>query len=207
MKQAKKIFIICAVVSATALCTYSLVSSLSKLENSALADPAAKTDVKISVAESGSYQVGRKYSVSWDSDCRGGEAMVWLATASSSSANIGILVPLATFSAANFGDQGKDDRIFFDDPWKFNLSHNSNKGKIIFTMPSSLSLSKNLFSSSEGVFYIYTLADGRFALHKIVKEPVQMSVMSSNYYLRVDIKGKNGCVATGYSQKIGVTNK
>ncbi|MDD4902120.1 MAG: hypothetical protein PHE24_03210 [Patescibacteria group bacterium] len=200
--QPKKIFIVCAIATAVVLCAYSLISSIAESEKSALAQ-AKNVTVQI---KTGNYQIGKKYSVSWDSDCRAGEAMVWLATASSSKANIGILVPLANFSAANFGDQGKDARIFFNDPWKFNLSHNANRGKLSWTVPTSLALSKSLFKSEQGVFYLYTLADGRFALHKIVKEPVRMPVMPEKYYLRVDIKGKNGCTATGYSAKINVIN-
>lgn len=204
IKLDKKIFIIGAIITAAALCVYSFLFSLSESKRLAQADPEVKVNVSIAVAGSGNYVIGKKYSVSWDSDCRGGEVMAWLATASSSDANVGILVPLTNFSATDFGDKGKDDRIFSDDIWKVNLSHNANKGKLSWTVPAQLSLAKSLFSGTEGVYYIYTLADGRFALHKIVKEPVQMPVFPDNYYLRVDIKGKNGCTATGYSKEIKV---
>lgn len=204
LSQGKKIFLTGAIITLIVLCAYSVFSFLEKEDKSALASPTAKTNVKVSIKEADNCQVGKKYSVSWDSECRGGEVNVWLATASTSKANIGILVPLTGFSAADFGEKGDDSRIFFDDCWKFNLSHNANKGKISFTMPSSLNLPKKFFKSDQGVFYAYIIPDGRFALHKIVKEPVMMQVMPGNYYLRVDIKGKNGCVATGFSQKITI---
>jgi hypothetical protein len=206
MNTSKKIFIACAIVSAVILSACSLFFSWEESEKSVLASP-VKKPVNVTVSPSNNYQIGQKYSISWDSDCRGGEAIAWLSTASSSDSSMGILVPLVSFSAAPFGDQGQDDRIFFADPWKFDLSHNANKGKLIWTVPASLNLPQTFFKGKEGVYYIYTLADGRFALHKIVKEPVQMSVMPSNYYLRIDIKGKNGCTATGYSGKINIVNK
>jgi hypothetical protein len=205
MNTGKKIFIACAIISAIILCACSLFFSWEESENSALAS--AKKTVNVKVSSSDNYQIGHKYSVSWDSDCRGGEAIVWLSTAPSSSSTMGILVPLVNFSAAPFGDQGQDDRIFFTDPWQFDLSHNTNQGKLSWTVPTALNLPQTFFKGKEGVYYIYTLADGRFALHKIVKEPVQMSVMSSSYYLRVDIKGKNGCTATGYSSKISIVSR
>jgi hypothetical protein len=201
----KKIFIACAIITAAALCAYSLFLSLSASEKMA---EASSTIKKITIQPAaGSYQIGQKYALSWDSDCRGGEVMVWLSTASSSKANIGILVPLLNFSAVNFGDKGKDDRIFFPDPWKFITSQNVNNGKTNWIVPAQLNLAKSLFKSDEGVFYIYALADGRIALHKIVEQPVQMPVMPDNYYLRIDIKGKNGCTATGYSAKINIVAK
>lgn len=206
LSQGKKIFIAGATITLILLCAYSVFSFLEKTDKLASASPAAKKSVNVQVAGDGNCQIGKKYSVSWDSDCRGGEVNVWLSTASSGKASIGILVPLTGFSAADFGESGNDSRIFFDDFWKYNLSHNSNKGKINFTVPAALYLSKNLFKSEQGVFYAYTLPDGRFVFHKIVKEPITMQVMPDNYYLRVDIKGKNGCVATGFSQKIKIRN-
>jgi hypothetical protein len=200
----RKIFIAGAVITALILCACSIFISLSDSERSALASPAAKNiNVKV---KSGNFQIGQKYSVSWDSLCRGGQAMVWLSTASSSQSEIGILVPLANFSAADFGSDSKDDRIFFDDPWKFITSNNANKGKLTWTVPDFLCLSKSFFGSDKGSFYIYTLADGRIVLHRIVQQPVQMPVFPDNYYLRVDIKGKNGCEATGYSSAISIVN-
>jgi hypothetical protein len=206
LSHSKKIFIIGAIICVILLCIYSIFSYFEEVEISALASPATIKSVAVKLAGSGQCQVGQKYTVSWDSDCRGGEAMVWLSTASSSKNSIGILVPLTSLSADNFGEKDSDARLFFDDCWKFNLSHTGNKGKLSFTMPSALNLSKDLFNSDQGVFYVYTV-DGRFALHKIVKEQVMMQVMPANYYLRIDIKGKNGCVATGFSQKIKVDNK
>jgi hypothetical protein len=38
----------------------------------------------------------------------------------------------------------------------------------------------------------------------MVKNQAQMPILPTTYYLRVDIKGKNGCVATGYSPAINV---
>lgn len=206
LSQGKKIFIAGGIITVIILCAYSVFSSLDKEDDPAMASQAAPKSINVKVAGDGNCQVGKKYSISWNSDCRGGEAMVWLSTASTSKSNIGILVPLTNFSAANFGTDDSDSRIFFPDPWKFNLSHNINKGKVSFTMPSALYLSKNLFKSAQGVFYAYAVPDGRFALHKIVKEQVMMPVLSDQYYLRVDIKGKNGCLATGFSQKIQVYN-
>jgi hypothetical protein len=201
----RKIFIVCAAISVLALCVCSLFFSWRESEKSAEASFAQKT-VKITIPAKNTYEVGQKYSVSWSSDCRGGEAIVWLSSASSSTSSIGILVPLANFSASNFGSDSSDDRIFFNSPWDFDLSHNANKGKFSWTIPSSLDIPQADFSSQNGVYYIYTLADGRIALHKIIKEPVKISVMKGKYYLRVDIKGKNGCTATGYSQAINVIN-
>jgi len=202
LSQGKQIFVAIAAVSVVALSVCSFFISLAKVKESAQASPAV-----IVQTGSGDYQVGHKYSASWSSDCRGGEAMLWLSTVSSSKASIGIMVPLANFSAADFGDKVKNTRIFFNDPWQFILSHNANKGKLNWTMPAALNLPQSFFSSNQGVYYIYSLADGRMALHKIVQEPVQMQVMPGEYYLRVDIKGKNGCTATGYSQAIQITNK
>jgi hypothetical protein len=202
LNQGKKIFIASAVITVVALSACSFFFSLKKIEESAQASPAVVVQ-----ANSGDYQISHKYSFSWSSDCRGGEAAVWLTTASSSKANIGIMVPLTNFSAADFGDKDKDTRIFFDDIWKINLSRNANKGKISWTVPAALNLPRKYFGSGEGVYYLYSLTDGRIALHKIVKEPVQMPVMPGNYYLRVDIKGKSGCLATGYSQAISIINK
>lgn len=206
LSQGKKIFVLGATITLIALCVYSVFASLEMDDKSALASPTVKAGVNVLVKDDANYQVGKKYALSWDSDCRGGEVNVWLSTASSSKTNIGILVPLTGFSAANFGEKDSDSRIFFSDPWKFNLSHNNNKGKVSFVMPSSLNLPKNFFKSDQGVFYTYITPDGRFALHKIVKEPVMMQVLPGNYYLRVDIKGKNGCLATGFSQKLLVSN-
>ncbi len=203
LNQHKKIFIICAAVTVLGLCAYTFFVALRESGISALASSTIK-NVSIKLPANTSYQVGQKYSLSWSSDCRGGTVMVWLSTASSSKANIGILVPLASFSAADFGTKSQDDRIFFNDPWKFILSQNANKGKITWTVPQKLSLDKSLFGGSVGVYYIYSLADGRYALHKIVEQLVEMSVMPDNYYLRVDIKGKNGCEATGYSSAIKI---
>lgn len=204
LSQGKKIFITGAIITLIVLCVYSVFSSLEKEDKSALASPTVKKSVNVSIKGGTDCQVGQKYSVSWDSECRGGEVNVWLATASTSKSSISILVPLTAFSAADFGRKGNDSRIFFDDCWEFNLKHNANKGKINFIMPSALNLSRNFFKSGQGVFYTYVIPNGRFALHKIVKEPVMMPVMTGNYYLRVDIKGKNGCVATGFSQKLKV---
>jgi hypothetical protein len=204
LSQGKKIFLTGAIITLIVLCAYSVFSFLEKEDKSALASPTVKKSVNVVIKGKADCQVGQKYSVSWDSECRGGEVNVWLATASTSKSNIGILVPLTNFSAADFGEKGDDSRIFFDDCWKFNLSHNANKGKINFIMPSALNLPKKFFKSDQGVFYAYIIPDGRFALHKIVKEPVMMQVMPGNYYLRVDIKGKNGCVATGFSQKLKI---
>jgi hypothetical protein len=206
LSQGKKIFIAGATITLVTLCVYSVFSFLGREEKSALALSTAPKNVKVSVQGSLDCQVGKKYSVFWDSECRGGEVDVWLATASTSQSSIGILVPLTGFSAANFGEKDSDSRIFFSDPWKFNLSHNSNKGKASFIMPSALNLPRDFFKSDSGVFYAYIIPDGRFALHKIIKEPVMMRVMPGNYYLRVDIKGKNGCMATGYSQAIKIIN-
>jgi hypothetical protein len=203
LNQGKKIFIACAAATIIILCAYSLFTLFKQSEMSADASPSG---VKISSvqAKGMSYRAGNKYSLSWDSDCHGGNAMVWLSTASSSSADIGILVPLTPFSAASFEVSGQDNRVFFSDIWKTNLTKNANKGKFIWTVPGELDIPKTFFAGKQGVYYIYSLEDGQIALHNIVKQQVKMPTMPDTYYLRVDIKGKNGCTAVGYSQPINI---
>jgi hypothetical protein len=206
LNKEKKIFISCAVISMVILCAFSLFLSFKENNESAQASPAPVKN--ISVKEVGdNCSVGGKYSVSWSSDCRGGNVMVWLSDASSSKSGIDILVPLTNFSASDFGATGADARSFFTDIWKINLSSTANKGKFTWTVPNNLYLSGLSFNNGAGIYYIYALPDGRTVVQKMVKDQAQMPVMATTYYLRVDIQGKNGCVATGYSQPFRIVDK
>jgi hypothetical protein len=203
LNREKKVFITCAIITAIILSAISLCLLFRESEELAEASLPAIKNVNVKIA-GGNYAVGGKYSLAWDSDCRGGSAMVWLASASSSKAFMNILVPLTKFSAADFGLPGADAKIFFNDIWKINLSQTPNSGKLNGTIPNNLYLDKSFFNGGEGIYYLYTLSDGRIALQKMVKNQAQMPILPTTYYLRVDIKGKNGCVATGYSQPISI---
>jgi hypothetical protein len=203
LDKGKKVFITCAIVTMVILSAISLCLLFRKNDELAEASLPAIKNVNVKIA-GGNYDVGGKYSVVWDSDCRGGSAMVWLSSASSSKAFMNILVPLTKFSAADFGAPDADARIFFNDIWKINLSQTANNGKLSGTIPSNLYLDKSLFGASAGIYYLFTLSDGRIALQKMVKNQAQMPILPTTYYLRVDIKGKNGCVATGYSMPISI---
>jgi hypothetical protein len=205
LNSAKKMFIAGGSAAIAVLCAASLFFYFQESKNSAGASDLNGVSVKVKAAAS--YKIGGKYSVSWSSDCRGGEAMVWLDGASSKNPEVGMLVPLLKFSAADFGALGQDGRKIFSDLWAFNLSHNKNKEKLSWTMPASINLPRSYFGGKEGAYYIYTLEDGSFVGQKMFKEPITMSVLPGKYLIRVDIKGKNGCRATGYSQEIKVVNK
>jgi hypothetical protein len=203
LNRGKKVFIACAIVTMVILSVISLCLLFQKTDELAEASLPAIKNVNVKIV-GGNYTVGGKYSLAWDSDCRGGNAMVWLSSASSSKAFMNILVPLTKFSAADFGAPGADAKAFFNDIWKINLSQTANSGKLSGTIPNNLYLDKSFFNGGEGIYYLYTLSDGRTVLQKMVKNQAQMPVLPTTYYLRVDIKGKNGCVATGYSQPISI---
>jgi hypothetical protein len=206
LSQGKKIFIACAIVTVVVLSAISLFLSYREVEEfaEAQASPGVIRNVNIQIGNGNNYQVGGKYSIFWDSDCRGGNAMVWLSSASSSKANIGILVPITKFTATDFGADGVDARAYFADIWKINSSQTANKGKLSFVVPPYLYINGSAFKNDDAIYYLFNLADGRTALQKMVKDQARMSLMPETYYLRVDIKGKNSCTAIGYSQPINV---
>ncbi len=168
-------------------------------------------EVNVNLDNTKSYIIGSNYDITWSSNCKGGVATIWFSTTPEASTEGQIIFPLSNFQSAK-NLLGTDAFYTYQNAFMFNTLANTmlspNLEKINWSVPEQMSFSNYSFNNQlTNSYYIFRRPNNEYVIAEKSKNPVILTVTPGQYVVRVDIKGANGCFATGQSQIINVAAK